>query len=109
MPSNKSKPDRPVPGSEDLRCEDPSHMTTAIGVQPERKRGYERVAAIMRTGVEVFMEKGFDAATMTEIATRSGTAIASLYRFFPSKEALADALLLQYEDHAMSRLAELRE
>ena len=38
------------------------------------------------------MEKGYDAATMTEIAARSGTAIGSLYRFFPSKESLSDAL-----------------
>jgi AcrR family transcriptional regulator len=79
------------------------------GQQPKRQRGHIRVAAIMKTGVEVFAEKGYDAATMTEIAVRSGTATASLYRFFPSKEALADALLLQYENHAMNRLAELRE
>ena len=79
------------------------------GQEPKRERGRVRVAAIMKAGVDVFAEKGYDAATMTEIAARSGTAIASLYRFFPSKEALADALLLQYEDHAMSRLAELRE
>jgi AcrR family transcriptional regulator len=57
--------------------------------------------------VEVFTEKGFDAATMTEIATRSGTAIGSLYRFFPSKEALADALLLRYALHVKQGLAEL--
>jgi AcrR family transcriptional regulator len=31
----------------------------------------------------------YDQAKMTEIATRSNTAIGSLYRFFPSKEALA--------------------
>jgi AcrR family transcriptional regulator len=62
----------------------------------------------MRTGVEVFTEKGFDAATMTEIAARSGTAIASLYRFFPSKEAVADALLQEYARYALGMLAELR-
>jgi AcrR family transcriptional regulator len=62
----------------------------------------------MAAGVEVFTEKGYDAATMTEIAMRSGTAIASLYRFFPSKEALADALLLQYAKHVLDGLAELR-
>jgi len=46
---------------------------------------------------------------MTEIAARSGTAIGSLYRFFPSKEALADALLLQYTQHVISGLAELEQ
>jgi AcrR family transcriptional regulator len=43
----------------------------------------------MEAGVAVFTEKGYDSATMTEIAARSDTAIGSLYRFFPSKEALA--------------------
>ena len=36
----------------------------------------------MEAGVAVFTEKGYDAATMSEIAARSGTAIGSLYRFF---------------------------
>jgi AcrR family transcriptional regulator len=85
-------------------------MSTApsAGVQPKRKRGYIRVAAIMQAGIDVFTEKGYDAATMTEIATRSGTATASLYRFFPSKESLADALLLQHAKYALGGLAELR-
>src|SRR6266700_1792371 len=61
---------------------------------PKRQRGRLRVAAILQSAREVFMEKGYDAATMTEIAARSGTAIGSLYRFFPSKESLSDALLL---------------
>src|SRR3979411_2376611 len=91
----------------------PSQIATkpapAAARPPKRQRGRLRVAAILQSAREVFMEKGYDAATMTEIAARSGTAIGSLYRFFPSKEALADALLLQYENHAMNRLAELRE
>ena len=81
---------------------------TSAGVAPKRKRGHLRVAAILQTGAEVFTEKGYDAATMSEIATRSGTATASLYRFFPSKESLADALLLQYAKHVLGGLTELR-
>lgn len=77
--------------------------------EPIRQRGRLRVAAILEAGAEVFAEKGFDAATMTEIAARSGTAIGSLYRFFPSKESLADALLLRYGQHALSALAQLDE
>ena len=59
---------------------------------PQRPRGHRRVAAILAAGEAVFQERGYDATTMTEIATRSGTAFGSLYRFFPSKAALADAL-----------------
>lgn len=72
---------------------------------PKRARGHQRVAAIMEAGAALFKEHGYDAVTMTEIAARSGTAFGSLYRFFPSKEALADALLLRYAQNALDRLA----
>jgi len=55
------------------------------------------------------MEKGYDPATMTEIAARSGTAIGSLYRFFPSKESLADALMTHYAQRMTQGLDALAE
>ncbi len=76
---------------------------------PKQQRGHARVAAIMQAGAEVFAERGYDKATMTEIAAHSGTAIGSLYRFFPSKESLADALLQRYAQHAVEGLAELEQ
>ena len=76
---------------------------------PQRQRGRLRVAAILEAGASAFREKGYDAVTMTEIAARSGTTFGSLYRFFPSKEALANALLAQYAQRALDRLAELAE
>lgn len=78
------------------------------GLEPKRRRGHLRVAAILTAATELFADKGFDATTMTEVAARSGTAMASLYRFFPSKEALADALLIRYAEHAQGELAALR-
>ena len=63
---------------------------------PQRQRGRDRVAALLAAGAEVFAGKGYDAATMTEIAARAGASIGSLYQFFPTKAAVADALLDQY-------------
>ena len=57
-----------------------------------------RVAALMRAGAEVIAERGFEAATMAEIAARADAPIGSLYRFFPSKDALADALMRRYSE-----------
>ena len=76
---------------------------------PKRQRGRLRVAAILETGREVILEKGYDAATMTEIAARSGTAIGSLYRFFPSKESLADALMIHFAQRMTQGLDALAE
>jgi len=59
---------------------------------PRLERGRARVAALMAAGAEIFAEKGYDAATMTEVAARAGASIGSLYQFFPTKPLLAQAL-----------------
>jgi AcrR family transcriptional regulator len=65
---------------------------------PQRSVGRERVANLMIAAADVIHERGFDAATMAEIAERAGAKIGSLYRFFPSKEVLADALMQHHTD-----------
>jgi AcrR family transcriptional regulator len=72
------------------------NTTSAEAKEPKRERGKLRVAALLNAGGELFAEKGYDATTMTEIAQRAGASIGSLYQFFPSKEALAEALFLRY-------------
>lgn len=69
-----------------------SAAKTAAPHAPQRQRGRDRVAALVAAGARVFGEKGYDAATMTEIAGVAGAAIGSLYQFFPTKEAIADAV-----------------
>ena len=61
----------------------------------------------MDAGAAVFTEKGYEAATMTEIAASAGAAIGSLYRFFPTKEALADALVARYGESLLGAFAEV--
>jgi AcrR family transcriptional regulator len=65
---------------------------------PQRSIGRERVATLVKAAADVICERGFDAATMAEIAERAGAKIGSLYRFFPSKEVLADALMQHCAD-----------
>src|ERR1700761_293952 len=64
--------------------------------EPKRARGKQRVAELLQAAAAVFAEKGYEAATMTEIAARAGAPIGSLYQFFPVKEALADSLVQNY-------------
>lgn len=63
---------------------------------PKRERGRQRVAELVHAAAAVFAEKGYEAATMTEIAARARAPIGSLYQFFPTKDALADTLLQHY-------------
>jgi AcrR family transcriptional regulator len=57
------------------------------------------VAAILEAAAAVIAEKGYEAATMAEIAARSGTKIGSLYRFFPNKESLADTIVVSAREN----------
>src|ERR1700676_1841995 len=72
----------------------PARSRTAL--EPQRRPGKLRVAALMRAGAEVIAARGFEAATMAEIAARAGAPIGSPSRFFPNKDALADALMRRY-------------
>ncbi|HEY1888525.1 MAG TPA: helix-turn-helix domain-containing protein, partial [Roseiarcus sp.] len=75
--------------------------------EPKRERGKQRVAALMDAGAELFAEKGYEATTMTEIASRAGAAIGSLYQFFPSKEALAEALFDRFAERWAASFAQV--
>src|SRR6478736_6646670 len=62
---------------------------------PKQKRGWERVAVLTEAAARVFLDKGYEAATMTEIAAEAKSSIGSLYQFFPTKVLLAEALHLE--------------
>lgn len=63
----------------------------------------------MAAAAALFGEKGYEATTMTEIAARAGAAIGSLYLFFPSKAALAQAMATELAGALSARLDSLRE
>jgi AcrR family transcriptional regulator len=73
-----------------------SQKASVAAKRPQRQRGRERVAALLRAGADVFAERGYEAATMTEVAARAGASIGSLYQFFPTKELLAAGVLQDY-------------
>jgi AcrR family transcriptional regulator len=76
----------------------PSHLSNLQAKQPRQKRGERRVAELMAAAAEVFAQTGYRAAAMSSIAEKAGAPIGSLYQFFPSKEAVAEALLTRYLD-----------
>jgi AcrR family transcriptional regulator len=67
-------------------------------LEPQRDVGRQRVAELLQAAAAVIQERGFEAATMVEIAERADANIGSLYRFFPNKDAVAEALIRQYSE-----------
>ncbi len=73
-----------------------SHPAAAPRRVPRQERGERRVATLLDAASCVIAEVGYDAATMSEIASRAGACIGSLYQFFPNKQSLTQALRAQY-------------
>jgi AcrR family transcriptional regulator len=59
-------------------------------------RGERRVASLLDAAGRVFGELGYHAATTNAIAAEAKVSPATLYQFFPNKEAIADALVIHY-------------
>jgi len=57
-----------------------SNAQTTVARAPKRARGKQRVAELLEAAAAVFAEKGYEAATMTEIAARARAPIGSLYQ-----------------------------
>ncbi len=68
-----------------------------MGESAERGKGRaHRRQAILDVAEQLFREEGYAAASMSSIAVRVGGSKATLYNYFPSKEAIFTALI---EDH----------
>ncbi|MBS1004663.1 TetR/AcrR family transcriptional regulator [Acetobacter thailandicus] len=65
-------------------------------LQPQRAAGRQRVEELLEAASGLMAERGYEATTMAEIAARAGAKVGSLYRFFPNKEAVADALVQRH-------------
>ena len=73
-----------------------SILSNAVRVAPQQERSTRRLAGFLESAAELFVEVGYEAATMTAIAERSGSSIGALYNYFPDKQSIAFNLLKQY-------------
>lgn len=75
--------------------------------QPKQQRSKERVEKILDAAAAIFDEVGYDAATTHLIAAKAGTAIGSLYQFFPDKAAIFNAMELRHVERVKLMWAQL--
>ena len=62
---------------------------------PRRRRKDARPAELLAAALELFIEKGFAATRLADVAARAGVAKGTLYLYFDSKEALFRAVVAQ--------------
>jgi AcrR family transcriptional regulator len=75
-----------------------STLSNSVRVKPQQERATRRLANFLDAAAEIFADIGYETATMTAIAERSGSGIGTLYHYFPDKQSLAVALLNQYAE-----------
>ncbi|TCO55076.1 TetR/AcrR family transcriptional regulator [Actinocrispum wychmicini] len=68
-------------------------------LRSDARRNYEQV---LTAAQEVFVKEGID-ASLREVARQAGVGIGTLYRHFPTREALLDALLRAGVDQLRQR------
>jgi AcrR family transcriptional regulator len=71
---------------------------------PSRLTADERRSAIVQAATKVFAENGFHGTTTRQLAKAAGVSEALLYKHFPSKESLFDAMLATGARGALSNV-----
>jgi AcrR family transcriptional regulator len=66
-------------------------MTSILTVQDQRTE--QRMAEILASVRFAFAQKGFDGASMQDLARAAGMSVGNFYRYFPSKSAIVEALI----------------
>ncbi|WP_322657368.1 TetR/AcrR family transcriptional regulator [Streptomyces justiciae] len=75
-------------------------------VKPLRADARRNRARVLETAHEVFAAEGFG-VPIDEIARRAGVGAGTVYRHFPTKEALFEAVVLDRLDHLVALAADL--
>lgn len=74
---------------------------------PKQARSWERFNRILDAAAELFAEIGYESVTTDEIAARAQTSVGGLYRFFPDKLGVLEALIHRYLDQLGELFASL--
>ena len=73
---------------------------------PRQARARRRVASILEAARGLVVEYGSDSMKMSEVASRAGISIGSLYQYFPDKPAILRELALEFMDRVRTQLRE---
>jgi AcrR family transcriptional regulator len=86
-----------------------SGTTPAGAARPMRADAQRNYAKLLSAASEAFLEHGADDVSLEEIARRAGVGIGTLYRHFPTRQALLEAVYLDQVEALRARADELLE
>jgi AcrR family transcriptional regulator len=77
--------------------------------RPRNADGQRTRQSILDAALDLFAQKGFFGTSLRDVATAVGVRESALYNYFPSKDALFEALILADQHHKVERLTSLAE
>lgn len=78
-------------------------MTSSITPTKRRSKKINKYDRIVDSAYQLFLERGFDAVSIQEIATRAGVAKGTFYLYFRDKDALRDCVIAQKSNEIFQR------
>jgi AcrR family transcriptional regulator len=82
-------------------------VQTPMRTVPRQQRARDAVQRILKATGELLDDAGFEALTTTAVADRAGVNIATLYRYFPDKFSIVQALAVAIEAERAERIGRL--
>lgn len=66
--------------------------TLSVRAEPVQQRSAERITSLLDAAAELIDQNGIDGLTTSDVATRSGSSVGVVYRYFPNIQSLLKAL-----------------
>ena len=95
------------PVRDDGRARGDGRLPGAATPRPMRADAQRNYQALLTAASAVFIEHGADDASLEEIARRAGVGIGTLYRHFPTRQALLEAVYRDQVELLRARAQEL--
>lgn len=83
---------------------DQPHTTLAVRAEPVQQRSAERITALLDAAAELIDQGGIDGLTTSDVATRSGSSVGVVYRYFPNIQSLLKALSARNTERYAARI-----
>jgi AcrR family transcriptional regulator len=79
-------------------------VPASVRTEPVQQRSAERITSLLDAAADLIDQNGIDGLTTSDVATRSGSSVGVVYRYFPNIQSLLRALASRNMEKFTSRI-----
>ena len=83
--------------------------TLAVRTEPVQQRSTERITSLLDAAAHLIDQNGIDGLTTSDVATRSGSSVGVVYRYFQNIQSLLRALAMRNLERFIDRIKNVGE